>query len=94
VVKVNGQSQRYLRISEHEAQKAAQTLSAACGFTVAVTGVVVIVADSLQFAGTPTRARVVGRNDIAHWLRRQPVVLGSEVVDSVFAIARRSTTWV
>ena len=93
VVKVNGQSQKYIRISEHEAQRASRSLSAACGFQIAVTGVVVIVADSLTFAGTPTRARVVGRTDIAHWLRRQPVVIDEPTVESIFAMARRSTTW-
>jgi hypothetical protein len=93
VVKVNGQSQRYIQISDHEAQKASRLLSAACGFPVAATGVVVIVADSLKFAGKPTRARVVGRKDIAYMLRRQRVVLDGTAVDSIFAMARRSTTW-
>jgi hypothetical protein len=93
VVKVNGQSQRYIQISEHEAQKASRLLSVACGFPVAATGVVVIVADSLKFAGKPTRARVVGRKDIAYMLRRQPAVLDGTAVDSIFAMARRSTTW-
>jgi hypothetical protein len=94
VVKVNGQSQRYIQISEHEAQKASRLLSATCGFGVAATGVVVIVADSLKFAGKPTRARVVGRKDIAYWLRRQPPALDATAVESIFAMARRSTTWV
>jgi hypothetical protein len=94
VVKVNGQNQKYIQISEHEAQKVSRKLSAACGFAVAVTGVVVVVADSFKVAGTPTRARVVGRKDIAYWLRKQPKVLDAAAVDSIYAMARRSATWV
>jgi hypothetical protein len=93
VVKVNGQSRNYLRVSEHEAQKASRLLSAACGFGVSVTGVVVILADALVVKREPTRARVVPRREIAGWLRRQPALLDTRAVEAIFSVARRSTTW-
>ncbi len=93
VVKVNGQSQNYLRVSEHEAQKASRILSAACGFGVDVTGVVVILADTFDVKREPIRARVVSRREIARWLRRQSPVLDTRDIDAIFAVARRSTTW-
>ena len=93
VVKVNGQSQSYLRVSEHEAQKASRLLSAACGFGVDVTGVIVILADVLDVKREPIRARVVSRREIARWLRRQPRVLDTRAIDAIFVVARRSTTW-
>ncbi len=93
VVKVNGQNRNYLRISEHEAQKASRLLSSTCGFRVGVTGVLVILADTLDVKREPLRARVVTRREIARWLRRRPRLLDSRAVDAIFAVARRSTTW-
>jgi hypothetical protein len=93
VVKVNGQSRDYPRVSEYEARKAGRILSAACGFPVVVTGVVVILASALEFGGHPTRAEVVGRKDIARWLRSRPPVLDASAVASIYAVARQSTSW-
>ena len=93
VVKVNGQSRDYPRLSEHEADKTSRILSAACGFAVGVTGVVVVLASALEFGGQPTRARVVGRKEIARWLRARPAVLDATAVAAIYAVARQSTTW-
>ena len=59
----------------------------------AVTGLVVILAERFEVKRAPTRARVVGRKEIARWLRRQRSVLDATAVDAIFAVARRSTTW-
>ena len=93
VVKVNGQSRDYARVSEHEARKASRILSAACGYPVGVTGVVVVLASALVFGAHPTRAQVVGRKEIARWLRSRPPVLDAPAVASIYAVARQSTTW-
>jgi hypothetical protein len=93
VVKVNGQSRDYPRASEHEARKASRILTAACGFPVAVTGVVVILASALEFGGHPTDVEVVGRKDVVRWLRSRPVVLGGADAAAIYAVARQSTTW-
>lgn len=93
VVMVNGQPQPYLRVSEHEARRAGRLLSSACGFPVAVGGVVVVLADSLRFAGHPDRVHLVGRRDVASWLGRRPRVLDTGSVESIYTVARRSTTW-
>jgi nuclease-like protein len=93
VVKVNGQTRDYPRVSEHEARHASRLLSGACGFPVAVTGVVVVLASALHFGSHPTRTPVVGRKEIARWLRAQPPVLDAATVASIYAVARQSTTW-
>ena len=92
--KVNGQQQPYIRNSRHEALRAGRYLTAACGFPVAVAGVVVPVgADSLTIKQQPADVVVVNRKALADWLRRRPVVLEDATVEAIFEAARRSTTW-
>jgi hypothetical protein len=80
---VNGQRQPYLRNSRHEATRAARLLTAACGFPVAVTGVVVPVnADD-----------IVNRSRLASWLRSQDEVLNDTSVTAIFDAARQPATW-
>ena len=91
---VNGQRQPYLRNSAHEARRASRMLTAACGFPVAATGVVVPVgADDVVIKTPPTEVHVVYRRALAGWLRQQPAVLPDATIEAVFTAARRSTTW-
>ena len=92
--KVNGQQQPYIRNSRHEALRAGRYLTAACGFPVAVAGVVVPVgADDVTIKQPPADVFVVNRMALADWLRRRPVVLEDATVEAIFEAARRSTTW-
>ena len=91
---VNGQRQPYVRNSRHEASRASRLLSAACGFPVSVTGMIVPVgADELTVKAQPEDVHVLNRMRLVRWLRDRPQVLSDEQVDVIFAAARRSTTW-
>lgn len=91
---VNGQRQPYLRNSQHEATRAARLLTAACGFPVAVTGVVVPVdAANLVLKSPPRQVHVVPRMQVRGWLRDRPEVLAGDLLDSLWKAARRPDTW-
>jgi hypothetical protein len=90
---VNGQKTDHLRNSRHEAQRATKLLSAACMFNVNVTPIIVVMASSMKVRAQPEGVEVVGRKRIVTWLSRRPVALTPEVVDRIFEVARRNTTW-
>jgi hypothetical protein len=93
-VMVNGVRQPYIRNSRHEALRASRLLGQACGFAVAVTGVVVPVrADDLRIKKPAADVLVMNRRRLSRWLRRRPDVLDGATVDAIFEQARRSTTW-
>lgn len=92
--RVNGTQVPYVRNSRHEAERASRFLTAACGFPVAVAGIIVPVgADSITVKEPPADVHVVNRMALADWLRRRPLVLDDDVIAAVFEAARRSTTW-
>ncbi len=91
---VNGVRQPYLRNSRHEAVRAGRLLTAACGFPVAVTGLVVPVnARDITVKKRPVDVHVVNRRRLRRWLRRRPEVLGEAESGRIHEIARRSVTW-
>jgi hypothetical protein len=91
---INGQRRPYIRNSRHEAQRATRLLTAACGFPVFVTGLVVPVgADDITIKTAPDDVHVVNRRRLARWLRARPAVLTDERIEMIFDSARRSTTW-
>jgi hypothetical protein len=83
----------YLWKSRHEAGRATQLLTQTCGFAVTVTPLIVVLCDALTINKQPADVQVVGRRDIALWLRKRPVVLTTEEVNAIWEHARRSTTW-
>jgi hypothetical protein len=92
-VMVDGQRQPYIRNSQHEATRASRLLTAACGFPVSVTGLVVAVrADAITIKTPPADVHVVHRMGLVRWLRYQPDVLTDTQVDAVVGAARRPTT--
>jgi hypothetical protein len=94
VLMVNGSRQPYVRNSRHEVARAGRLLTAACGFPVTVTGVVVPVnADDITIKRSPGDVHVVNRRRLRRWLRRQPEVLDGATADAIFGQARRATTW-
>jgi len=91
---INGQYQPYLRNSRHEANRASQLLTTACGFPVLCIGIVVPVgADKITIKTAPSDVHVVTRNQLAHWLRGQREVLDQAAVAAVYDAARQVTTW-
>ena len=91
---VNGGRQPYVRNSRHEAERAARLLTAACGFPVQVTGVVVPVnASDVVVKQAPVGVHVVNRRRLSRWLRRQVSVLDAETIDAIYDAARRPSTW-
>ncbi len=90
---VNGQRQPYLRNSRHEAERAGRLLSAACGFQVAATGVVVPVgADDITIKTPPGDVHVVNRMWLRRWLGGRPETLDRAIIAAVYA-AREERTW-
>jgi hypothetical protein len=91
---VNGQREPYIRNSRHEARRAGRLLSRACGFPVAVMGVVVPVgANNVTIRTPPVDVVVVNRMRLARWLLDRRPVLPNDAVVAIFEAARRSTTW-
>jgi hypothetical protein len=92
---VNGQRAPYVRNSRHEAVRASRLLTAACGFPVRASGVVVPVnAGDLTIERPPADVVVVNRRRLGGWLGCRPQILDVYVVDAIFERARRSVTWV
>ncbi len=92
-VRVSGQRVPYVRNSTHEAERASRLLTAAAGRPVLAVAVVVVLADELTHRGHPEPVKVVGRRDLAGWLKRQPAQLTPDTVEQIFDVARISTTW-
>lgn len=91
---VNGVKQPYVRNSRHEAARTAELLSDACGFSIHVEGVVVTVnAADITIKSQPDGVSVVPRMQVAKWLLSHGDILEQSTIDSIYAVARRSTTW-
>jgi hypothetical protein len=91
---VNGHRHPYIRSSRFEAARASKLLSAACGFPVNVTGVVVPVgADQLTIKTPPADVRVGNRVALVGWFRARSAALDDTAISAIFDVARRSTTW-
>lgn len=91
---VDGHTQsHYLRNSRHEAARATRLLTHACGFAVNATPLIVVLCDELTVKQQPADVKVVGRRDIALWLRKRPAILDAAEIDAIWEQARRSTTW-
>lgn len=91
---VNGTRQPYVRNARHEAERAGRLLSTACGFPVHVSGLVVPVnTDEVVVKSQPAGVAVVPRRRLAGWLTRHGEIHPPATVESIFAMARRSTTW-
>lgn len=93
-VLVNGHRQPYVRTSRHEASRAARLLSAACGFSAPVEGLIVTVrAEDVVIKQQPEAVSVVPRHQITRWLLRHDDLHAPEMLEAVYEAARRSTTW-
>lgn len=91
---VNGHRQPYIRNARHEAERAARLLTAACGFSVHVQGLIVTVnAQDVVIKSEPDDVNVTWRNNLVKWLLRHGVIHTPGTLDAIYEAARRSTTW-
>jgi hypothetical protein len=97
-VRVDGHSVPYLRNSRHEAERATQLLTQACGRPVFVKPALVFLTGSLvpdvTIKQRPDDVLILDRMDIPDVFKRAPRRLDQDVVETIFEVARRSTTWV
>jgi hypothetical protein len=86
---------RYAEVARAEADRAAQLLTAALrGHPVTVAPVLSIVgASAVGGTDQPHGVSVVPAKRLVAWLRQQPALFSPKGVDTLFAVARRSTTW-
>jgi Nuclease-related domain len=90
---VSGTKQSYILKSRAEGRHSSKLLSAACGFDVPVTPVVVIMASELNIKGQPGDVVVIGRKQIVRWLSEQPPRCEPLRVAAIFAAARQRGVW-
>jgi hypothetical protein len=92
---VDGHPQDYLRKSSGEATRAEQRLGAACGFSVHVQSVIVVVgAASFDVVEQPVGPRVESADNVVAWLRSLPPVLSVEKAGSIAAAVSNPDTWI
>lgn len=92
-IKINGRSVPYLRNSRFEATRAADLLSAACGFPVEVQAAIVIVTTRFDLKQQPEDVFVGGPRSVVRWLEKRPLVLAPDKVAAIYEHARRDTAW-
>ena len=92
-VLLNGTRVEYIRNSEHEARRAGKRLSHACGLTVNVEPLLVVIARTLTVKEAPENVAVLPDSSVAAWLSQRPVCLTQDAADAIYDKARRSTTW-
>jgi hypothetical protein len=91
---VSGKKQRHLYNASHEATRAAKLLTRGVNATVAVTGVVVVVAPkSMTVRERPSDVAVVTDRQLLRWLSNRPNVLTPRQISAITAAAIRPGTW-
>jgi len=97
-MRVNGHVVPYLRNASHEAARASKLLTAAAGIAVSVRSCVVVLTGTIvpevKVKQMPDDVMVLDRMDVPRWFKKRPTVLTPEQVDAIYAVARRSDTWV
>lgn len=97
-MRVNGQVVPYLRNANHEATRASKLLTKAAGFEVSVRSCVVVLTGTIipevNIKQMPDDVMVLDRMDVPRWFKKRRDVLAPEQVEAIYAVARRSDTWV
>ncbi|WP_235779928.1 nuclease-related domain-containing protein [Sinomonas notoginsengisoli] len=94
VLMVNGQHQKYLRNSAHEAQRVSKILGDAAGREVPVRGAVVLVAPRRVTIRRPAEgAAVVTDGQLRRWLTKQAKALEEADAEQLAALAAEPATW-
>ena len=82
------------RLSLYEADRASRLLSAALGARLPVWGVIVPVnSRDVRVKALAPGVSVIPRMRLFKWMRRMPQVLTVEQIETIYAAARRPTTW-
>ncbi|MBB5617036.1 NERD domain-containing protein [Microcella frigidaquae] len=93
-IRVNGQPTQYVRNAQYEAGRAARLLSAAVGYPVEVTPIVVFVdAREVRYGLKEPVVAVLTLSRLTRWLRRNPRALSSEQCAELREAAARLSTW-
>ena len=92
-VLLNGTRVDYIRNSEHEARRAGKLLSQASGLPVSVEPLLVVIARTVTIKEAPQNVSLLTHSSVCAWLSARPGCLGPDVVDAIYEMARRSTTW-
>ncbi len=97
-MRVNGHVVPYLRNASHEATRASKLLTKAAGLDVSVRSCVVVLTGTLipevNIKQMPDDVMVLDRMDVPRWFKKRRPLLTPEQVDAIYAVARRSDTWV
>lgn len=96
-IRVNGQPTQYIRNSRYEAERVRKVLLAHLGVEVPVRAVLVFltgtVVPQVTIKQQPEDVLVLDRMDIPGAFKRSPERIAPGMVESIFQVARRSTTW-
>ncbi|GAA2035892.1 hypothetical protein GCM10009819_20520 [Agromyces tropicus] len=91
---VNGQRTDHLRNAAYEATRTAKLLSAAAGTPVEVTPIIAIVASRrITVRERPDDVVVLPEYEIVRWMRRQPIILTTDQVQHIAAVAAQPAAW-
>jgi hypothetical protein len=91
---VDGHKTTHIRNARYEAERASRLLADQCGFPIRVHGLIVTVnASDITIKSQPEGVDVTWRNNLVKWLLSHGEILTAEVVDAIYEVARRSTTW-
>lgn len=94
---VNGQQVPYVRNSRYEAHRAGRLLTEQAGFPVHSTGIIAIVGAhngyTVKKQPEDGVVVVVQRKRISQFLQARPSHLTIREIDTIYNVARRSTTW-
>jgi len=97
-IRVNGHPVTYLRDARYEAERASKALSRALGRAVCVRPCIAILTGSLISNVTikqqPDDVKVLTKSFVPLWFRFRSHVLSPDEVEAIYAVARRSDTWV
>jgi len=93
-IMVNGTRQPYLRNSRTEGERASRMLSSATGWNVTVKPVIIVMARRYTERSRPRDVWIVGRRHTPRAFKRLPAVYSAEAVETLYRVARDSSTWV
>lgn len=97
MVMVNGRKTHYVRNSIHEAGRAARILSAACGDSIQVSGLLAFIVPpqklTIKRPKGPIPVTFLYYQQLRRWGRGLPPVLTPQQVEAIYEVARVSTIW-
>jgi hypothetical protein len=92
-IEADGARHASLHASGTEAERAARTLTRACGFAVPVQPVIVVIADTIIMTGDVGEVSVLSPKQVVSWLTDQPDTLDPTAVCAIYGQARRASVW-